>query len=330
MKKVRVYQRKDRAGWYVQWREDGRRLSKQCNTKTEADHYSKMKYMAINNDIYTAIDLPWQEVVDEYLMSYDVRGLTEASKYEAKRFLSAFLKMCSPRSSQSVVQRMCEWFILQRQKQQVSRYTVNKDIGRLRAFIRWMSKRGYSKNNIELTMLKTDRRMVKALTTEQIRQLFKDAPTPAWRCRLLLSLVTGLRKSDIDRLLVSDLDLDRAVIDTRSQKTRKGYIDRPLPKAAIPELKGYFESLPDNQVKLFADVNARKVWDSFKNGCTRQDLRVTFSTLIQKVGSIGSAQHLLEHYSSKTTSEFYTDQELILRWKVDQLPVGEWLNGQEE
>ena len=46
---------------------------------------------------------------------------------------------------------------------------------------------------------------------------------------------------------------------------------------------------------------------------------------MQKIGSIGSAQNLLEHSDQRVTEEFYTDQELILRWKVNQLPVRQWL-----
>jgi hypothetical protein len=60
---------------------------------------------------------------------------------------------------------------------------------------------------------------------------------------------------------------------------------------------------------------------------TRQDLRVTASTLMQRIGSIGSAKTLLQHSSTKTTGEFYTDEEVVLRWKVNQLNplIREWL-----
>jgi len=104
-------------------------------------------------------------------------------------------------------------------------------------------------------------------------------------------------------------------------------LDRPIPTSAIDELRSYLNGLDRGQLRLFEDTNVRKEWEKIRGdtGITRQELRITFSTLIQKIGSISSAQSLLEHHSSKTTTDFYTDQELILSWKVNQLPVREWL-----
>ena len=331
MRKVRISKVKNRKGYYVFWRENGQRKArqrkaKQCNTKGEAEHFAHMKYMEINSDVYDLIDKGWDELVIEYLRSYDIRGLSQSSKYEAKRFLLTFKKNCSPKTSKSVNQNMCDWHILQRQNQGVSRFTVNKDIGRLRAFIAWMKKRGYNNSKIELTMLKTSKPEVKALTTEQIQKLFRDCPTKAWRARILLSLVTGLRKTDIENIPNGIIDLKAMKFDSKSLKTGKVYNNRPIPKDAIPELAEYVESLPEGQVMLFEDRNVRKEFDKFRNGITRQDFRKTFSTYMQTIGSIGSAQNLLEHYSPETTKEFYTDQELVLRWKINQLPVKEWLS----
>ena len=208
-----------------------------------------------------------------------------------------------------------------------SNYTINKNIGRLKTFFNWMKENKYHNGNITLAKLKTPKRIVKALTTKQIRALFKACPSKAWRIRILLSLVTGLRKSDIDSLLVSQINLQSATIDSKSQKTQKVFMGRPLPRSATGELHSYIKSLSKRQVRLFEDVNVRKNWDKIRgdSGITRQDLRITFSTLIQKIGSLRSAQTLLEHFDDRTTTEFYTDTELILRWKVNQLPVEEWL-----
>jgi len=232
-----------------------------------------------------------------------------------------------PRSSTTITQRSMDLFILKLQSKNLSPYTIKKDIGRLKTFLAWMKEEQYNFGNINFPKIKTPKLQYKALTTTQIRQLFKRCPTPAWHCRILLSLVTGLRKNDVDSLDCSSIDLKQAKIDTVSKKTQKVYLGRPLPKAAIPELTSYLKSLPDKQIKLFDDRNVRKEWEKIRGNTpiTRQDLRRTFSTLIQKIGSIGSAKNLLEHYDSRTTTEFYTDQELILRWKVNQLPVASWL-----
>jgi len=329
MKKVRIYQRKDRPGWYCQWREGGRRRTKQLNTKAEAEHFSQAQYIRINSDVFTAHDVTWCELVSEYLQTYDLRGLAAASKYDAQKTLKLFQKICRPVSSRRITQRMIDYFIIKRSDQVASPYTVNSSISRIRAFCRWMTKRRYHPGGLDIVLQKTQPPLVTALSTDQVRGLFARAPTEAWRIRLLLSLVTGLRKSDIDNLAAADIDIAKAAINTRSQKTGKVFADRPLPDDAMGIIKVFFNSLPAGQEMLFADKNVRKVWDSFRAGTRRKDLRITFSTLIQKIGSIGSARDLLEHSDSRTTRDFYTDHELILRWKVNQLPVSEWLDGCE-
>jgi len=329
MKKVWIYQRKDRKGYYVAWREFGKQKSKLLPTKRLAEHFRHIKYQQLNTDVFISpIRLSWPEVKKEFLQRYDIIGLTGSTKDEAKRFLDRFEKIVMPRSSTTITQQSVDLYFLERQSQNLSPYTIKKDIGRLKTLIGWMKEKQYNFGNITFPKIRTPKLQYKALTTKQIRWLFSRCPTPAWRCRILLSLITGLRKTDVDNLNRSSIDLKAAKIDTVSKKTQKVYVNRPLPVSAIPELRSYLKSLPEKQPKLFADVNVRKAWEKLRedSGITRQDLRITFSTIIQRIGSIGSAKNLLEHYSEKTTTEFYTDQELILRWKVNQLPVREWLN----
>lgn len=130
--------------------------------------------------------------------------------------------------------------------------------------------------------------------------------------------------------------VNRATIDTESIKTGKVYLSRPLPSAIIPALKSYVAGQIKRglslDTRLIPDKNIRHGWETIREkaklpNITRQDLRVTFSTLIQKIGSIGAAQNLLEHSDSRVTETFYSDMELLLRWRVNQLPVKEWLKG---
>jgi integrase len=70
-----------------------------------------------------------------------------------------------------------------------------------------------------------------------------------------------------------------------------------------------------------------KHWRSFRpdKTYTRQKLRVTFSTLMQKISSIETAQKLLQHSDKKVTQGYYTDEEAVVRWKVNRLPISRWL-----
>ncbi len=323
------YKRPGKAGWWLRWTRPGtkKRLAKSFPTKGLAVHYQHILYTQINSDVFVGvIDIPISEAIDKYLEKYDLRGLSETTKVDVTATLDRFVKSTGNIRTKHLGQAHFGSYLLDR-KGSVASHTLNKDIGNLKAFARWATKNKYIKNEIELTKVKTQPSNRKALTTKQIRGLLKKCPTATWRVRILLSLVTGLRKDDIDRLPAAAIDLKRMTLDSKSKKTGKVFIGRPLPEESRCVLAGYVRSLPRGQVKLFGDVNVRRTWEKVrgKSTTTRQDFRLTFSTLIQKVGSLGSAQDLLEHFDSRTTSEFYTDRELILRWKVNQLPVTEWL-----
>jgi integrase len=101
--------------------------------------------------------------------------------------------------------------------------------------------------------------------------------------------------------------------------------------------------------RLFQDRNIRGEWENIriraglyrlKPGETlvskkrktviyevdRQDFRKTFSTLIQKTSGLSSAQQLLQHSSERVTTDYYTDTALLLAWRVEQLPVKQWIS----
>ena len=323
MKKVRIYQQKNRPGYYIQWRENGRRITKQCNTKAEADHFAHFKYMQINSDVYTSLDLPWEDVKAEYLQKYDLRGLESTSKEEAARSLANFERFCKPRSSRAINQRMVNWFILERQKECKSKYTLNKDISNIRALLNWLKKNNCHPGNIEIGLVKAPPIYVKALTSSQIRQLLKACPDSEWYIRVLLSLCTGLRSGDIDHIQLNQIDLGSMTVLVIEKKTSRQQA-YPLPDLIKPILEKYL----DDRNTMFSSDNKstlHKQWLKLRpEKITRQDLRKTNKSLLQTIGSIGSVQELL-HSDLRVTERFYTDRELILRWKVNHLPVEAWL-----
>ncbi len=325
-----------KTGWWIRWTDPltNKRVAKNFHTKGQADHFWGILYARLNSDVITGIieiDLP--SAIAEYLETYNVRGLRKSAKTEAKLTLNKFKEHAGMISTKVITQKHIDRFIVHRIESKASRWTVNKDIGNLKSFIHWCQRQRFLPEGITLQKIKVERRTVKALTTEQIKAILAACKTQAWRVRVLLSLTTGLRKNDLDRLAATSIDLKRMTVDTTSRKTGKSYVGRPLPASLKPTLKDYMTSL-DGTGRLFEDVNVRKEWDALRlraklPAITRQDFRRTFSTLMQRIGSIGSAQALLEHSDSRVTGEFYTDAEMILRWKVNQLPVKEWLKPEE-
>jgi len=116
-----------------------------------------------------------------------------------------------------------------------------------------------------------------------------------------------------------------------SRKTRKSIGARPVPAAAMAELKKYINGSNSKQAKLFDDNFSHKRWkkickDADLPGLKFHDLRKTFgSMLAQKGVSTAVTQRLLEHSSPNLTNKVYTNVDPVLRQSVNQLPIEQWL-----
>lgn len=304
-----------------------KRKTESFPTHALADLRRSILMQQINSHVYIGcVSIPLDMARMEYLQKYTTQGLSDGAHTQAELTLRQFADLVGNPQTGEISQRHLDLFVNERMEGR-SRWTVNKDIGCMTAFLNWASDpaRRYITAPLKLIKVKAPPIVVKALTNNQIRSLIERAPTEAWRVRLLIALTTGIRKRDTDSLQVADIDLDTLTVETVPIKTSKP-LTAPLPDKLGPLLTAYIGGLPAGQENLFDNKNLQKVWDKFRDGITRQDLRKTFSTLIQLIGSVASAQDLLQHSSARTTSQFYTDREMILRWKVNQLPVDKWLD----
>ena len=154
--------------------------------------------------------------------------------------------------------------------------------------------------------LKTEPLRKNTLTIEQIKSLILACPDAQWHWIVILSAVTGLRKSDIDALLISDIDFDGCSVRGIAKKTGKPF-EIPLPDNLIAPLRAYALGLP--RKRLFLPTNGAKVWGSICTRAgikaTRQDLRRSCATLIHSAAFGGISQGLLQHSAQKTTTDFY-------------------------
>jgi len=334
MRKTWTYKRKNIPGWWVGWYEGGKRKSKSFPNKALAKHFAQIKYQQINSDVFTSVvSVTWETLMEEYEQSKRVLGLTDESIYQAMLTLKKHFKgICGPLNSKQITQTTVDKFILKRGKQ-VGRFTLNKDISNMKAFLNWGKRKKYISEYVRVQKLKVGDKEVKPLKKRQVKNLLiisKQQPT--WYTRILLSLTTGLRKNDIETLCVADIDFEINAIDTKSKKTRKSMLFRPLPSRITDYLAGYVDSLPPGQVSLFADTHTHKKWKKIRTraglpNLRYQDLRVTFSSLLAEAGESTSVrQRLLEHSSPQITEDYYTKvQDPVLRNAVNKLPVDEWL-----
>ncbi len=334
MKKVRLYQRSDRPGWHVSWRELGREKKRSFPNKKLAEHYQHIIYAELNAGVFRSlVNLPWEQLVTEYLRTYDVRALTLAAKYEASLTLRHFEDHVGPVRSKNIGQRLLDDFILAR-SQTVGRWTLNKDISNLRAFLRWGQKRSFFASDLEIKKVKTDQRLVTSLTDAQIRNLLIAARhrSECWYLRVLLAVTTGLRSGDLERLQVADIDFENNAMRTTSRKTRKVMAARPLHSGVVPVLARYLAELPVGATYLLAADSATfKKWKAIRERAGLPDLRFhdlrsVFSTALQaRDVPLSAVQSLLEHSDPRLTAKTYTDTRGLLAPAVERLPVAEWM-----
>ncbi|HEG42825.1 hypothetical protein LCGC14_1507570 [marine sediment metagenome] len=322
------FKRRGKKGYWLRWTEPvtRRRKYESFPTRALADLRRSILMQQINSHVYIGcVSVPLDRARAEYLQKYNTQGLSDGAYTQAELTLRQFADVVGDLLTGTITQSHLDLFVNERMKGR-SRWTVNKDIGCMTAFLNWASDpaRRYITAPIKLVKVKAPPIVVRALTNDQIYSLIERAPSEAWRIRLLIALTTGLRKKDTDSLRVADIDLDTLTVWAVAIKTRKP-LTAPLPDKLAPLLAAYINTLPADRVNLFDNKNLQKVWDGFRDGITRQDLRKTFSTIMQTIGSISSAQDLLQHSSARTTEQFYTDRELVARWKVNQLPVDKWM-----
>ena len=323
-------------GWYVRWQEHGRRKHKHLNNMAEVDMFRRRKYQEINSDVYDSVDLSWKEARGMYLQHYDTDNLAASSKYAATQVLDVFADHFGPMPPKQITQRMVDDFFAMLLKKGQSPHSMNRYKGRLKAFMRWLADRSYHTGRIKIRMSKVQQAYHPSLTVEQVHALLRHCPSQIWRMRVLVSLVTGLRRDDVEALQVADLDATARQVRTRSKKTGKVGV-KPLPDALMPVLETY---LAGKTGPLFPDINVRKEWDvlrlragmaekvdgKIKNfTVTRQDFRRTHGTLMGLADGLQAAARALEHSSTAVTAQYYSDLSLIQRVRVNQLPVADWL-----
>jgi len=332
MKKVWVYKRKNINGWWVGWYESGKRKAKALPNKALAEHYRQIKYTQLNSDVFTGtVTAEWRQMVEEYQHSKRVAGIAEASLYETALTLRHFERLVGKRNSKQITQNIIDKFILQRGKE-VKRPTLNKDIRNLKTFINWCRGNRYLNGKLKIKELKEDEGPVKSLNDIQIRKLLAAAePHRAMKMRILLALGTGLRRSDIESLKISNLDFMQNCITTVSKKTGKSMGSRPVPAPLMTELRKYVDGLNSERERLFYDNFSHKRWEKICDDVDLpdlkfHDLRKTFGSMLAQGGvSTAVTQRLLEHSSSTLTNKIYTNVDPVLRQSVDRLPIERWL-----
>ena len=364
-RKVTIRPRKDRNNKpTVYWREriggKLRQRSTTFDTLAEAEDFAAQKHLELRADISpNAVPIAWDRLVSLYLADRKADGCSELTLKLHRAALAHFETICGPLDSAQITQLDIDSYkaVRAQHKRQVwkkndngdtvlvpttagktvSPAQVNKELRIFKQFVRWMQDRGYNKQSIKFRMIKEPKKTPRVLTPAEIENLRTQAALhPGMHCRVAILLGTAQRCGAVERLAVSDIDVEHGRIRFRE----KGGHERVLPvsERVMQTVVDYLATLPVGRKWLFhaadpTEKNTSAIWPRRRwarmvklaglPGLTPHDLRETCLTMLAKSHvSAVIAQRLAGHSSINTTMKHYinADDEELLRRAVSELP----------
>ena len=205
------------------------------------------------------------------------------------------------------------------QKQKLATPTVRQRLAALRFFYIKTLKRAWSLE--ETPYPKATRRLPTILSQEEVARLIDAARPPLHRTLLMTLYATGLRRAELARLKVSDIDSQRMMIHVRDGKGRKDR-DVMLSPKLLDELRQHWRRLRQKpSVWLFPGkrshasdrpITPKAIYHACKGAARRaalqksvypHTLRHCFATHLLEAGAdLRTIQILLGHSDLKETT----------------------------
>ncbi len=197
--------------------------------------------------------------------------------------------------------------------------TVNQRTGALRFFFITVLRKSWS--IADTPYPKRNFRLPKVLSQRQVAKLIDSATTPFYRIILMTLYATGLRRAELARLKISDINSERMVIHV---KGGKGHKDREvmLSPKLLEELRLYWRSLrrkpktwlfPGNRWHTAEHpIDTKVAWHACREAAVRaglgtdvhpHTLRHCFATHLLEAGAdLRTIQLLLGHHDLEETT----------------------------
>jgi integrase/recombinase XerD len=205
------------------------------------------------------------------------------------------------------------------QKQKLATPTVRQRLAALRFFYIKTLKKAWSVEDTPYP--RKTRRLPTILSQEEVARLIDAARPPLHRTLLMTLYATGLRRAELARLRVSDIDSQRMVIHVRGAKGRKDR-DVLLSPRLLDELRQHWRRLrPKPSVWLFPSrygrssdrpITPKGIYHACKEAARRaalqkvvypHTLRHCFATHLLEAGAdLRTIQVLLGHGDLKETT----------------------------
>ena len=268
------------------------------------------------------------EHIDTYLSGYCKANHSPRTLELETGALSKFKEFCQIKQAQNLSEispDLLEGYKVWRREQKISASNINRHLTIIYAMITkavsdevlWSNPLKDRAGKNRVSRLKEERREILPLTKEDVKKL-SDSADGLWKAIIIVTYLSGMRKSEVIFLKWSSIDFERRKIrvvnhEAFTTKTRKPRIIDTHPLAheilcrMFPQRKGEYVFSRDGQPiasRLFSDeFDAIRKRAELK--CNFHWLRHSFaSNLNQNNESVQKIQVLLGH-SKITTTELY-------------------------
>jgi site-specific recombinase XerD len=253
------------------------------------------------------------QYVSDFAMSLTRRNYSKATIKNYCGIASQFFAFC--RNKTGLPEELLNSYVNSLQNwRKLNPATINLHIEAIKAF--FVMVKGYEVCAKKAPLLKTDKKLPKVYSPEQITLILNLCTNPKHKLALMLAYGSGLRLGEIAYLRVSDFQYDRGLIIVFGKGKKERIVQLDQSQAEITKALCQSKNRSDY---VFTGYNnqpysKRSIQKILQNACRKTNLphygihalRHSFATHLLEMGTdIRVIQRLLGH-SRVTTTEIYT------------------------
>lgn len=211
-------------------------------------------------------------------------------------------------------QHLTKYILYLKEEKKLAPASINRKINSLKSFFRFLTNEGIIKSNPAKTipLAKQERKLPKTLEVKDILKVITFAESLRDRLIFEILFATGIRREELVKLKVSDIDFTHGLIRIRGKGKKERYV--PVAPATLERIKEYVEEtksewlFPGRNDTHLTPTRVNEIFMYYRDklnipNLTPHKLRHTFATVMFENGAdIKVIQDLMGHASINTTN----------------------------